>query len=162
MHLQHVGSGNVGATNVARSVGLSYGLLALLLDGAKGAVAAYLAMAWSLPIWLAAFAVVGHNWSVFLGFKGGKGVATSLGILLALSWIALLMTLVFWGVVAWATRYVSIASVAALFASPLSLMVWGASSEAIGLMVVLAVMSAFQHRENFRKLLRAEEHKLGS
>ncbi|OGF53191.1 MAG: acyl-phosphate glycerol 3-phosphate acyltransferase [Candidatus Fraserbacteria bacterium RBG_16_55_9] len=159
--LQRVGSGNVGATNVARSVGLPYGLLALALDAAKGALSAYLAMIWSLPIWLSVFSVAGHNWSIFLHFKSGKGVATSLGILLAISWPALLITLALWGLVAWATRYVSIASVAALLASPFCLMLWGTTSpEAIGLMAGLAALSAFQHRENLQRLLRGEEHKL--
>lgn len=160
IHLPQVGSGNVGATNVARSVGLPYGLLALALDAAKGALSAYLATAWSLPIWLSVFSVAGHNWSIFLRFKSGKGVATSLGILLVLSWSALLLTLALWGLVAWATRYVSIASVGALLVTPLWLAIGGASTEAIALMAALAVLSAFQHRENFRKLLRGEEHKL--
>lgn len=145
---------------MARSVGLPYGLLALLLDGAKGALAAYLAILWSLPIWLAGFAVAGHNWSVFLSFKSGKGVATSLGVLLILSWPVLFITLILWGFVAWATRYVSIASVSALMASPIVLWLWGASPEAILIMAALAVLSAIQHRENLQRLIQGEEQKL--
>ena len=160
VHLQHVGSGNVGATNVARSVGLLYGLLALILDATKGALSAYLAIVWALPIWLSACSVAGHNWSIFLNFKSGKGVAASLGILLIISWPVLLITLALWGLVAWVTRYVSIASVGALLASPFCLMLGRASPEAMGLMAGLAVLSAFQHRENFQKLLQGEEHKL--
>lgn len=158
--LKRVGSGNIGATNVARSVGLPYGILALLLDAAKGAIPAYLATVWSVPIWLSAFAVAGHNWSIFLRGKSGKGVATSLGILLVLSGPVLLITLVLWAVMAVATRYVSIASVSALLISPVALLILGSSAEAVGLMAVLAVLSAFQHRENWQRLLRGEEHKL--
>lgn len=158
--LTRVGSGNVGATNVARSVGLPYGILALLLDAGKGAISAYLATVWSVPIWLSALAVAGHNWSIFLRFRSGKGVATSLGILLVLSEPVLLITLVLWALIAGVTRYVSIASVTALIISPLALLVLGGSAEAVGLMAVLAVLSAFQHRENFQRLIRGEEHKL--
>ncbi len=160
MDLTRVGSGNVGATNVARSVGLPYGILALLLDAGKGAISAYLATVWSVPIWLSALAVAGHNWSIFLRFRSGKGVATSLGILLVLSEPVLLITLVLWALIAGVTRYVSIASVTALIISPLALLVLGGSAEAVGLMAVLAVLSAFQHRENFQRLIRGEEHKL--
>jgi glycerol-3-phosphate acyltransferase PlsY len=160
VHLQQVGSGNVGATNVARSIGPVYGLVALLLDAAKGAISAYLAILWSLPIWLSAFAVAGHNWSIFLRFKSGKGVATSLGILLVLSWPALLMTLALWGLVAGVTRYVAIASVSALLASPLGLRLWGASGEAVSLMIALGLLSVFQHRENFRRIFHGQEHRL--
>ncbi len=158
--LTRVGSGNVGATNVARSVGLPYGILALLLDAGKGAISAYLATVWSVPIWLSALAVAGHNWSIFLRFRSGKGVATSLGILLVLSEPVLLITLVLWALIAGVTRYVSIASVTALIISPLALLVLGGSAEAVGLMAVLAALSVFQHRENFQRLIRGEEHKL--
>lgn len=158
--LRRVGSGNVGATNVARSVGPAYGVLALLLDGAKGVTAAYLAAIWGFPIWLAAFSVVGHNWSIFMGLKSGKGVATSLGILLLLSWPVMLITLAIWGLVAWISRYISLASVSALLLSPLMLLARGEGAEEIGLMAALGLLSAFQHRENFLRLIRGEEFKL--
>lgn len=159
--LKRVGSGNVGATNVARSVGLPYGVLAFLLDWGKGVVAAGWALGGDLPLWLSAFAVVGHNWSPFLGFRSGKGVATTLGVLVVLSWPVFLLTLGVWiGLAAW-VRYVSVASVTALLLSPLGLGLFGASTEAIGLMLGLGLLSAFQHRENFRRLLRGEEPRLG-
>ncbi len=159
--LKRVGSGNVGATNVARSVGLPYGVLAFLLDWGKGVLAAWLALRWGLPVWLSAFAVAGHNWSPFMGFKSGKGVATTLGILVVLSWPVFLLTLGVWVGLAALTRYVSVASVTALLLSPLWLWLFGASGEGIGLMLGLGLLSAFQHRENFRRLLRGEEHRLG-
>ena len=161
VNLKRVGSGNVGATNVARSVGLPYGVLAFFLDWGKGVLAAWLALRWGLPVWLSAFAVAGHNWSPFMGFKSGKGVATTLGILAVLSWPVFLLTLGVWVGLAALTRYVSVASVTALLLSPLWLWLFGASGESIGLMLGLGLLSAFQHRENFRRLLRGEEHRLG-
>ena len=158
--LRRVGSGNVGATNVARSVGLPYGVLAFLLDAGKGALAAWLANYWGLPIWLAGFAVVGHDWSLFMGLRSGKGVATSLGILIIISWPAFLLTVGLWALVAWLTRYVSVASVSALLLSPLWLYLLKTPWDAVGLMVALGLLSAFQHRENFRRLLQGQEHRL--
>jgi glycerol-3-phosphate acyltransferase PlsY len=159
--IRRVGSGNVGATNVARSVGLPYGVLAFLLDWAKGIVAALMVLWGGLPIWTAGFAVVGHNWSLFMGLRSGKGVATSLGILVVISWPVFLITLALWMVIAALTRYVSVASVTALLLSPLWLWAFRATPESVGLMAALALLSTFQHRENFRNLLRGREHKLG-
>lgn len=159
--LKRVGSGNVGATNVARSVGLLYGVLAFLLDWGKGIGSAWLALLWGLPVWLSAFAVAGHNWSPFLGFKSGKGVATTLGILVVISWPVFLLTIALWAGLVALTRYVSVASVAALLLSPLWLWLLNASTGAVWLLLGLGLLSAFQHRENFRRLLRGEEHKLG-
>lgn len=158
--LRRVGSGNVGATNVARSVGLPYGVLAFLLDWGKGVLTAGLAGYWGVPIWLAGFAVVGHDWSLFMGLRSGKGVATSLGLLMVLSWPAFLLTVGLWALVAWLTRYVSVASVSALLLSPLWLYLLKAPWEAVGLMIALGALSVFQHRENFRRLLRGQEHRL--
>lgn len=159
--LRDVGSGNVGATNVARSVGLIYGVVALLLDILKGFGAALLTLQLSQPVYLAGLAVLGHNWSIFLGFKSGKGVATTLGILLAISWQVFLIAIGIWVVITAITRYVSIASVIALASVPLWLYLLGAEIDYIALMGLLATMSLIQHRENFRKLATGEENKLG-
>lgn len=156
-----MGSGNVGATNVARSVGLPYGVLAFLLDGSKGTLTALLALWGGLPLWTAGFAVVGHTWSLFLGLRSGKGVATTLGILVVISWPVFLITLALWMVIAALTRYVSVASVTALLLSPLWLWILRAAPEAVGLMAALALLSAFRHRENFRNLLQGREHRIG-
>lgn len=158
--IRTVGSGNVGATNVARSVGLPFGLLALLIDVAKGAVPGLLSVAWSLPIWTAAFAVVGHNWSLFLRFRGGKGVATTLGLLLAISWPVMLATTGIWALIAATSRYVSVASVSALLVAPPLLLLGGEPPEPVVLIAVLAVLSAFRHRENFFQLFRGQERRL--
>ncbi len=157
---RQVGSGNVGATNVARSVGIFYGVIALLLDIAKGVFSLLITSYFSQPIWISGFAVAGHNWSLFLGFKAGKGVATTLGVLLAISWQAALITAAIWGGLTWLTRYVSIGSVIALLSAPVTLWLLGNSPEAMGLMAVLALISIFQHRENFKRILRGVEGKI--
>lgn len=159
--IRTVGSGNVGATNVARSVGYPWGALALLLDAAKGVLSASLSGAWSLPLWPAAFAVVGHNWSLFMGMKSGKGVATSLGILFVVSWPVALVAIALWGLIASLTRTVSVASVASLLSSPLLLWLGGSAPGTILLMAGLGLLAAFQHRENFQRLLEGTERRLG-
>ncbi len=160
--LKRVGSGNVGATNVARSVGLPYGALAFALDAGKGAAAAALAQLWGLPLGLAGFAVVGHIWSPFMGFRSGKGVATTLGILGVVSLPAFAITLGIWALVAALTRYASVASVTALLLAPLWAYLLGAPKDAVGLLVALALLSAARHRENVRRLLEGREPRLGS
>ena len=155
--VRQVGSGNVGATNVARSAGRSFGALALLLDLAKGVSAVALGWALGTPLWLAGLAVIGHNWSVFLNFQGGKGVATTLGLLTALAWPAALITVGVWGGLVAATRYVSAGSVGALLLSPVWLAAFGYPLGLIAMMAVLALVSVYQHRDNIRRLFSGRE-----
>lgn len=156
--VRSVGSGNVGATNVARSAGRSMGALALLLDVAKGVAAVAIGWALGTPLWLAGLAVIGHNWSVFLNFQGGKGVATTLGLLGALAWPVALVTLGVWGGLVAATRYVSVGSVGCLLLAPVWLLVFGYPAEFVGLMVGLGLLSAYRHRANIRRVLSGEEY----
>ena len=152
------GSGNVGATNVARSAGRGFGALALLLDVVKGISAVAIGWALGTPLWLAGLAVVGHNWSIFLTFQGGKGVATTLGVLGTLAWPVALITVGVWGGIVAATRYVSVGSVVCLLLAPVLLLVFGYSIEIVGLMLVLGLLSAYQHRENIRRVFVGEEY----
>lgn len=159
---QH-GSGNVGATNVTRVVGVGYGLLALLGDVGKGAVAAWLTGALGVPLWLSGFAVVGHNWSLFLRFTGGKGVATTVGLLLAFSWPTLLVTVAIWIVVVWLTRYVAVGSMVALLLAPVVLSLFQAQAvnwELVGLFGGLGLMTVWQHRSNIQRIVQGEESRL--
>lgn len=151
------GSGNVGATNVGRILGWRYYVLALALDLGKGAVVTFLALHWNLPILLAGLAVVGHDWSIFLRFSGGKGVATSLGILALISWPTLLLTFVLWGLVVWRTKFVSIASMGALFLSPLFIWLFTHDPWATVLMLTLALLAIYRHWGNIERLRRGEE-----
>ncbi len=155
--VRQVGSGNVGATNVARSAGRGLGATALALDVVKGVSAVALGWGLGTPLWLAGLAVIGHNWSVFLNFQGGKGVATTLGLMAALAWPAALATVGVWGGVVAATRYVSAGSVGALLLSPIWLAAFGYPLAFVGMMIVLALLSVYQHRENLRRLFSGRE-----
>ena len=157
------GSGNVGATNVTRVVGAGYGALALLGDMGKGVFAAWLTGLLGAPLWLSGLAVIGHNWSIFLKFTGGKGVATTLGVLLFFSWPTLLVTLLIWLATVALTRYVAIGSMLALLLVPLVLYFFQAPSvnwELVGLFGVLGLMTVWQHRSNIQRILKGEESRV--
>ncbi|MEL6978416.1 MAG: glycerol-3-phosphate 1-O-acyltransferase PlsY [Pseudomonadota bacterium] len=160
--VRKIGSGNIGATNVMRAGGKAAGAATLLLDAAKGFVPALLAGAAFGP-WGAAAAglaaFLGHCYSPFLGFKGGKGVATGLGALLAWSWpAALLCALLFIAIVA-ASRMVSPASLAAAAAAPALLALLGAAPAALAALLMAAI-TFWRHRENIGRLMRGEENRV--
>jgi len=160
------GSGNPGATNVLRSGNKKAALLTLLGDGAKGWLAVFLAKHYMLPdvaIGLVAVAVFfGHLFPVFLKFKGGKGVATAAGVLLALDWVLGLATLAVWILSATFSRYSSLGALMAAVASPLlAAMMWGATFQ----MLAVGVMSLAligKHWGNLQRLLAGTEPKIGA
>ena len=160
-----VGSGNVGATNVMRSAGKAPGLLALLLDGSKGAVTVLLSRGFAsseAEVCLAGlFAVVGHMFPVWLGFRGGKGVATGAGLFLPLGPFALSVAVGVFGVTLAALRYVSLASIAASLSLPLALYLRGASSTVTLTGLVAAGLVIAKHRANIGRLLRGVEPRVG-
>ena len=163
------GSGNPGATNVLRTGNKLAAVLTLIGDAAKGYVAVITAKlligveidSWVLPA-VAAAAFVGHLFPVFHGFKGGKGVATALGILLAIDWVLGLTTLSTWLIVAVFLRYSSLAAlVAAVFAPIYFMFLFGVQSMAIAIAVMSALL-IWRHKGNIQKLLRGEEGRIGS
>ena len=161
--IRSVGSGNIGATNVLRTgrKGLAAGTL--LGDMLKGTVAVLLMRWWggSDAGLIAAFgAVVGHIFPVWLKFKGGKGVATYIGVLIAVSWIAALIFGVVWGVVAWAARYSSLSGLTASGLTPvvLAFMVGG---KAALLFAALTALVWYMHRANIQRLVAGTEPKIG-
>lgn len=173
--VRRAGSGNVGATNVLRTAGKTAGVLAFVLDAGKGAAAAWLALAlerqgWlglsqagaSWAPWAALSAVVGHLYPVWLGFKGGKGVATGAGAFLPLAPVATLASAaVFALLLAW-LRYVSLASLCASLALALLVPLLGAPRE-VGLAAgVVSALVVFRHRENIARLLAGTERRAGS
>jgi glycerol-3-phosphate acyltransferase PlsY len=163
------GSGNPGATNVLRSGNKAAAVLTLLLDALKGFVPVLLVRvfgpAYGLDegtlalVALAAF--LGHLWPVFFRFKGGKGVATAAGVLLALNpWLGL-ATLATWGIVAFFTRYSSLAAIAAaVFAPFYQVLGWGGGPVAVAVFVMGALL-IYRHSANIQKLLKGTESKLG-
>ena len=161
--VRRVGSGNIGATNVARSTSNRLGLATLALDAAKGAVPVALAR-WLANDQVAACAglaaFLGHVFPLYLRFSGGKGVATALGVLLGLSaWLALAALAVF-AVVLLACRYVSAASVAAgIAAAAVALVLFGWTEYGIAVIAIVALV-IWRHRANVQRLRSGTEHKI--
>jgi acyl phosphate:glycerol-3-phosphate acyltransferase len=161
--LRTIGSGNIGATNVLRTGRKGLAALTLILDAAKGAAAVFLAQ-WLNPDWgliggLAAF--LGHCYPVWLRFKGGKGVATYLGIALALAWpVGLVFALVWLGALA-LLRYSSVGGMAAAVAAPVAAAVWGNFQLAV-LLIAMTLIVLWKHRANIERLLAGEEPRVGA
>ncbi|GAA3861454.1 glycerol-3-phosphate 1-O-acyltransferase PlsY [Celeribacter arenosi] len=162
--LRQIGSGNIGATNVLRTGNKLAAFLTLLGDSGKGAAAVLIARALvgeSGAGIAALFAMLGHLYPVFLRFKGGKGVATFLGTLLALSFPAGLLACATWLLVALATRFSSLAALTAALLAPIYTAVFYHLHGAL-LVVVLTALIFFKHRENMARLRAGTETKIGS
>ena len=161
-----VGSGNVGATNVMRSAGKVPGLLALLLDGAKGAATVVLARQVSVSEFevcvASLFAVIGHLFPVWLGFRGGKGVATGAGLFLPLAPMALGASLLLFALTLAATRYVSLASMVASAGLPVAAYLLGASPTVAITAVLTGALVVARHHQNVSRLLKGLEPRMGA
>jgi glycerol-3-phosphate acyltransferase PlsY len=165
--LRAVGSGNIGATNVLRTGRKSLAAATLLGDLLKGTIAVLVAQQFGLGAAIAGGlaaglgAVLGHIFPVWLGFKGGKGVATYIGVLLALAWPAAVAFGLIWAAVAAATRYSSLSGLVASAAVPAIL--WFMNDRpAAALFVLLTALIWFMHRANIARLLNGTESKIGS
>ena len=160
--LRRIGSGNIGATNVLRAGNKGVAALTLLLDAAKGTAAVLLAAHWGeTAAMLAALgAFLGHLFPVWLGFQGGKGVATYIGVLLGLYWPAAAVFCVVWLVVALALRYSSLAALVASAASVAMLALTGQWRLA-GLSLLLTLLLYMRHAGNIGRLARGEEARIG-
>ena len=162
-NLRDIGSGNIGATNVLRTGNKGAAFTTLVLDGAKGGVAVLIAHALlgeqaALVAGLGAF--LGHLFPVWLKFQGGKGVATFLGVLLAVSFPAGLAACATWLVAALAFRYSSLSALLAAAAAPVWLL-WFGRPDAIWLALLLGALVFARHHANIRRLMRGEEPKIG-
>ena len=158
------GSGNIGATNVSRVLGKKYGALVLLLDALKGALPVLVVKLSGLPeeyqVLAGLFAVLGHCFSPFLRFKGGKGVATGLGAFIVISPKVTLLAFLIFLAVFLSTRYVSLSSITAALSYPLIYRFLEKPSEVSFILVSLtALVIVVKHRSNIRRLLRGEEKK---
>jgi len=174
--IRTVGSGNIGATNVFRALGTPAGILVLLADALKGwfpvAVLSKAICHWLAPetdsqvleigqIAAAAAAVLGHNYTIWLRFRGGKGIATSAGVMVALVPVALLIALGVWVAVFGIGRYVSLASICAALALPFATWLTGGSGLLIAVTAVLAALAIYRHRSNIQRLLHGTESRFG-
>lgn len=159
--VRQAGSGNVGATNVARVVGKWQGLATLVGDVAKGSVPAFLSLQLGFTVTAAALvglaAFLGHLYPVFLKFKGGKGVATAFGVFLILAPMATLILVFVFFFVAMASRVVSLASVVATGAAPVVLWLFSYPLFLVALSFLIGSLIVFRHRENIQRLVSGVE-----
>jgi acyl phosphate:glycerol-3-phosphate acyltransferase len=160
--IRKIGSGNIGATNVLRTGNRLLAFLTLLGDGGKGSVAVLVGAAFG-PVAAAAAglgAFIGHLFPVWLGFKGGKGVATYLGVLVAFAWPVGLAFAIIWLSVAYLTRYSSLAALLAAAATPVIFAGLG-NWLGVGLFTLLTALVFIRHHANLSRLIRGEESRIG-
>jgi acyl phosphate:glycerol-3-phosphate acyltransferase len=173
--IRTVGSKNIGATNVFRILGKGPGTVVLLVDALKGYLACKVAPTlaatmlgsngaplgeWAIII-AGVGAILGHNYTCWLKFKGGKGIATTAGVMVAFAPLALAMALSLWLVVFAVSRYVSLASIAAALSLPLSTWLAGGSGKFIGIAGAVGALAIYKHKANIRRLLDGTENRFG-
>jgi glycerol-3-phosphate acyltransferase PlsY len=173
--IRTVGSGNIGATNVFRFLGKPAGVFVMLADAAKGWLAVFLMAplvgGWFFPdagalsrdwfrLCAGIAAILGHNYTCWLHFKGGKGIATSAGVLVALVWLPLLIILSIWIVVFAFSRYVSLASISASFALPFAAWFVSKSPNITLVAAALGVLAIYKHKANIQRLLKGTENRI--
>lgn len=164
--IRDIGSGNIGTTNVLRTGSKKLAAATLLADGLKGAIpvlfAQWLGMGEASVCGIAAMAILGHVFPLWLGFKGGKGVATAFGCYLAINPLVGLACLLTWGIVAKVLRISSLSALVAFFMAPLYMAVYGACFEVASktdviFMIIIYVVILGTHRENIRRIIKGEE-----
>ncbi|TCL64234.1 acyl-phosphate glycerol-3-phosphate acyltransferase [Hydrogenispora ethanolica] len=166
--LRSLGSGNIGATNTFRVLGSFYGAVVLAGDIVKGILAVLLGHyvlgsfhGFDMAILTGVFAVIGHNWPVHAGFKGGKGIATSAGVMIGLTPVSILAALPVWLAVFLLSGYVSLASIVAAIAYPVSVFLFYHDDPYKQfLALIIAVLAIYRHHSNIKRLLRGEEHRI--
>jgi glycerol-3-phosphate acyltransferase PlsY len=163
--VRKIGSGNIGATNVLRTGNKKLAAITLILDALKGTVAVVLVRLYGpelgLALWAGFGAFIGHLFPVWLGFKGGKGVATYLGVLIGLMWQVALIFAVVWLLVALVFRYSSLAALAAAIAVPVALW-FQAPIQLAGLFATMSLILFIKHRANIARLLVGTESRIGA
>lgn len=165
MDVRRAGSGNIGMANVLRTAGKGAAVVTMVGDMLKGFVPVVLARALTLNDWVVAAvalaAVVGHCWPVFLGFKGGKGVATGAGTSIALAPVVGLALFAFWWIVVFIGKYTSLGAIAVMVVSPFVFLLTGQPLPYVLYTVVGGALVLYRHKENARALLNGTERKIG-
>lgn len=165
--IRSVGSGNIGATNVFRILGKTAGIAVLLIDAFKGfAAARWIAFGAGAPsethsMIAGLFAILGHNYTCWLKFKGGKGIATSAGVLLALSPSGCGITVGTFLIVLAISKYVSLGSICAATILPFAVWITNGSPRMIALMAAIGIMAIYKHRANIQRLMAGTENRIG-
>jgi glycerol-3-phosphate acyltransferase PlsY len=163
--IRKVGSGNIGATNVLRALGKGPALIVLITDTLKGflpvLVAKHLGFSDYIVVLAGLLAILGHSFPVWLKFKGGRGVATGLGVLIGLAPIVALIAFLVWIIIVGITRYVSVASTLAAISVPILLISFHQSVAYISFAVLLALLIILRHIPNYKRLYNKTEPKIG-
>ena len=162
------GSGNIGATNVARELGITWGLVTLLLDMLKGFLPVFLYAHYILQAGIefetclsaiGLSALLGHQFSIFMRFRGGKGVATAIGIYLVISPLACLMAVIVFILTVYKWDFVSLGSMLAAIVMPGLLALFGKSQPLVTTSIIVAALICFKHKGNIKRLVKGEERK---
>lgn len=163
VNIMELGSKNVGATNTFRILGPKIGGLVLLMDMLKGFIAAmigYLAGGVTFSVICGLVAILAHTFSIFIKFKGGKGVATGAGVMFCWNPFAILCALLIWSLLAFTTGYVSLASIVASVACVIFLWLFGGTTLQIVFCTLVVVYIVFKHRSNIKRLIEGTENKM--
>lgn len=162
--LRQYGSKNIGATNAWRTIGKAGGISIFALDFLKGAISAYLGLHLGgselAGVLCGILAIAGHSWSVFLSFKGGKGVATGLGVIAALMPMVTLIVFAVWFAIVYFTGYVSLGSIVGAALVPILTLFFGLHTEFLILGLIAAVFIIYRHKSNIERLLNGTESKI--
>ncbi len=158
------GSKNIGATNIFRTAGKTLGVVTLIADGLKGVAPIWIATRWNLSDpWIAIAGLspfVGHIFPIFLGFKGGKGVATALGIYLVISPVAVLIEFFLFAALVWKWRFISLGSICCAATMPFLIAFFRSDSRAYSILsVLIGFLILFRHQSNIARLLQGTENK---
>ncbi len=163
--LKQTGSGNIGATNVLRTMGKGSAVLTLLGDVLKGSIAVLIGKYLSVgPLYegiIGLSSILGHNFSLFLKFRGGKGVATSIGVLLIYSPKTAILTLIIWLLTALITKYSSLGAIVSFGFLPLNIAIFDYSSSKLIIAVMITLLILIRHTGNIERLLKGTERKIG-
>ncbi len=166
--LRGQGSGSIGATNVYRAMGWFYAAVVLAGDALKGIIAVLLGSrlvgvigGFDFAILAGVAAIVGHNWPIYTGFRGGKGIATSLGVIIALTTKSLLIVLLVWIISFVAFGFVSLASVLAAITYPISVYLnYSGDYYKLLISLVIAILAIYRHKPNLQRLFQGKEHRI--
>lgn len=166
--IRQVGSGSTGATNVKRILGTKWFFTVMLLDALKGVIPVLIACHWFdfynikglSPVIAGLMAIIGHSKSIFLGFTGGKSVATGVGTILALCWPVGLIVALVWGIITYLSKYVSLGSVIAVSMTPILMNVFDQNVFYICYAAIGAVYVIIMHKDNIKRLIEGKENKV--
>lgn len=165
--IRKYGSGNIGVANTFRVMGTKYALLVLLGDCLKGFLAVSLAQKLlPEPMWflllIGIFTIIGHNWSAFLRFKGGKGIATTYGVVLSFYPLIAVISAIIWALIVLATKFAALGSILSVFVMLVLSLIFNTPIEFKIFVIVILLFALIRHRSNINRLINKKEHKINT